>query len=115
MTETTEMTETTLLISLILTTETVEKVENYPIQDYVFLLNGEEIHMIGRRWAAFDFSNAPLPKVGTILSVTQGSAYLNQMAFNSARASDNTTIEVNAWEKALKLFHKNYDPDQEFI
>ena len=57
--------------------ETVEKVENYPIQDYVFLLNGEEINIFGRRWAAFDFSNAPLPKVGTILSVTQGSAYLN--------------------------------------
>lgn len=75
---------------------TIEKVEQFPLEDYLFLLNGDEINMIGRRWASFDFGNASLADCEAMQECTEGVAYLDFLAFNVARASDNTTIEVSA-------------------
>ena len=95
--------------------DTIAKVEQFPLEDYIFLLKGDEINMIGRRWASFDFAGASLDDCEAMQECTEGVVYLDYLAFNVARASDNTTIEVSAWERAVNHYHQNYDADQEFL
>ena len=81
--------------------ETIE-VENFPVEKLLFLLQGNEINMVGRRWCSFDFPGATLSALRAVLDIVCGVMYLNIQAHNVGRSGDNTTVAVSAFEKSLK-------------
>ena len=95
--------------------DTVDRIESFPIQNYLFLKYGDEVNQIGDRWCNFDFQNASIEEILPILECTVGTLYLLFLAFNVSRSCDGTTVAVSAWDKALKDIVTNGDPFQELL
>ena len=90
--------------------ENTDKVENFPIEKYVFLRNGEQINLIGQCWCMFDFDLSPMDPIHAIFECTVAVLYIQcwekiEDYLRYLTHAGEMRSPIFAWESLSKLSH----------